>query len=222
VSDLLEESDIGAQRADALFLLAQLEALDRAVALLEEALDEATSRPELQRSSTFGSRGRRASKWASSRPRASRKQRSTSLTELDDDALRCARSRCSRSSDASSVIPRRRRTRRERTTLATAVGDPELLKVAIGAQLNVLRVRIDIEGERALARAAYHQLAESGTSFGRRTRSSSSPGSSCGAAAWELAADYAARAHQIHHPVWARGAVGTPADGGRCRPSGSA
>ena len=47
-TDLLEQSGLGALRADALLLLAELESLDRAVALLEEALHEATSRPALQ------------------------------------------------------------------------------------------------------------------------------------------------------------------------------
>jgi DNA-binding CsgD family transcriptional regulator len=47
-SDLLEERDIGVLRADVLFLLAELESLDRATTLLEEGLREATSRPALQ------------------------------------------------------------------------------------------------------------------------------------------------------------------------------
>jgi len=47
-SALLEESGVGPLRAEVLFLLAELEGLDRAGALLEEALHEATSRPALQ------------------------------------------------------------------------------------------------------------------------------------------------------------------------------
>jgi DNA-binding CsgD family transcriptional regulator len=47
-SDLLEQTGLGALRAEALLLLAELESLDRAVALLEEALRLATSRPALQ------------------------------------------------------------------------------------------------------------------------------------------------------------------------------
>ena len=47
-SDLLEQSALGALRAEALLLLAELESLDRAVALLEKALHEASSRPALQ------------------------------------------------------------------------------------------------------------------------------------------------------------------------------
>jgi DNA-binding CsgD family transcriptional regulator len=47
-TELLAETDVGELRAEALMLLAELEGLDRSVALLEEALDEATSRPALQ------------------------------------------------------------------------------------------------------------------------------------------------------------------------------
>src|SRR5262249_10065107 len=47
-SDLLKQSGLGELRADALLLLGELESLDRAVALLDEALREATSRPALQ------------------------------------------------------------------------------------------------------------------------------------------------------------------------------
>jgi DNA-binding CsgD family transcriptional regulator len=47
-TDLLTETEVGSLRAEALVLLAQLASLERAVALLEEALREAASRPALQ------------------------------------------------------------------------------------------------------------------------------------------------------------------------------
>jgi DNA-binding CsgD family transcriptional regulator len=47
-TDLLAETAIGSLRAEVLILLAELESVDRAVALLEEALSEAASRPALQ------------------------------------------------------------------------------------------------------------------------------------------------------------------------------
>ena len=47
-ADLLREAEIGSLRAEALILLAELETVDHAVALLEEALEEAASRPALQ------------------------------------------------------------------------------------------------------------------------------------------------------------------------------
>ena len=47
-TDLLAETNLGPLRADALVLLADLEGLDRAVTLLEEAMREAATRPALQ------------------------------------------------------------------------------------------------------------------------------------------------------------------------------
>ncbi len=47
-NDLLAETETGSVRAEGLVLLAELERADRAVALLEEALREAASRPALQ------------------------------------------------------------------------------------------------------------------------------------------------------------------------------
>jgi DNA-binding CsgD family transcriptional regulator len=47
-AELLDETDDVSLRADALILLAELESVDRAVVLLEEALGEAAPRPELQ------------------------------------------------------------------------------------------------------------------------------------------------------------------------------
>src|SRR4051794_23755546 len=47
-TDLLAETDLGRLRAEGLMLLAELESIDRSVALLEEALDEASLRPGLR------------------------------------------------------------------------------------------------------------------------------------------------------------------------------
>jgi DNA-binding CsgD family transcriptional regulator len=47
-TDLLAETEVGPLRAEALVLLAELESVDRAVELLEEALREADTRPALQ------------------------------------------------------------------------------------------------------------------------------------------------------------------------------
>jgi DNA-binding CsgD family transcriptional regulator/DNA polymerase III delta prime subunit len=47
-TELLAEAEIGSLRAETLVLLAELESVDRAAALLEEALVEAASRPALQ------------------------------------------------------------------------------------------------------------------------------------------------------------------------------
>ena len=47
-ADLLAETEVGSLRAEVLILLAELESVDRAIPLLEEALREASSRPALQ------------------------------------------------------------------------------------------------------------------------------------------------------------------------------
>jgi DNA-binding CsgD family transcriptional regulator len=47
-TDVLAETKVGSWRAEALILLAELESVDRAAALLEEALADASSRPALQ------------------------------------------------------------------------------------------------------------------------------------------------------------------------------
>jgi DNA-binding CsgD family transcriptional regulator len=47
-TELLADTEIGSLRAEALILLAELESVDQAIALLEEALREASSRPALQ------------------------------------------------------------------------------------------------------------------------------------------------------------------------------
>jgi DNA-binding CsgD family transcriptional regulator len=47
-TDLLAETEIGAWRAEALILLSELESVDRAAALLDDALREAAPRPALQ------------------------------------------------------------------------------------------------------------------------------------------------------------------------------
>jgi hypothetical protein len=47
-TDLLAETETGSWRAEALILLSELESVDHAAELLEQALREATSRPELQ------------------------------------------------------------------------------------------------------------------------------------------------------------------------------
>ena len=83
-NDLLAEADVASVRAEALVLLAELESLDRAVELLDEALGEAASRPALQ--AVIHCR----LAWATRFDRGSEHAR-TALElaeELDDDELR--------------------------------------------------------------------------------------------------------------------------------------
>jgi DNA-binding CsgD family transcriptional regulator len=86
--DLLARTPAGPSRAEALLLLAELESLDRSVALLHEALAEAAARPALRavihRRLAEHGRMTKGREWAQEHARAS-----LELAEsLDDDALR--------------------------------------------------------------------------------------------------------------------------------------
>jgi len=194
-SALLEESEIGQLRADVLLLLAELEGLDRAVALLEEALREATSRPALEAAIqcrlAWSIRFKKGFVGALEHARASLDL----ADEVDDDALRI---------DALEMM----------TYLGSAVGDPEAaayagraheIAVATGDARLVRRARFalldtiktsDHGAARALLECEYqesrerddlaaadalHELAWLELSAGR----------------WELAAEYAERAYDL-------------------------
>jgi DNA-binding CsgD family transcriptional regulator len=105
-SELLEDSGLGSLRADVLLLLADLEGLDRAVALLEDAFHEATSRPALQ--AAIQCRLAWSTRFAKGFDRALEHARASLdlADEVDDDALRV---------EALDMM----------TFLGSAVGDPE-------------------------------------------------------------------------------------------------
>jgi DNA-binding CsgD family transcriptional regulator len=195
-SDLLEESGVGPWRAEVLFLLAELEGLDRAVALLEEALHEATSRPALQAAIqcrlAWSARFKKGHDGALEHARASL----ALAEEVDDDALRV---------DALSMM----------AFLGSAVGNPQAaayaarahdIAVATGDARMVRRARLALvdftiktsgygaarallEGEYEESRErddlaaaeALHNLAWLELWSGR----------------WELAAEYAERAYDL-------------------------
>lgn len=109
--DLLARTPAGPSRAEALLLLAELENLDRSVALLHEALGEAAASPALRavihRRLADHGRMTRGREWAQEHARAS-----LELAEsLDDDALRAG---------ALSVL----------TALRFEMGDPEAPRLA--------------------------------------------------------------------------------------------
>ena len=87
-TDLLAEREIGSLRAEALMLLAEVESVDRAVELLEEALGEAASRPALQSAIhcrlAWATRFRKGYVQALEHARAAYEL----AAELDDDVLR--------------------------------------------------------------------------------------------------------------------------------------
>jgi DNA-binding CsgD family transcriptional regulator len=81
--------------------------------------------------------------------------------------------------------------------LAIAVGDPELLKDAINAQLSLLSVRSDVSGERALLERVHREWCERDELWAADALSRLAWVELWGGR-WQLAADYADRAHQTH------------------------
>jgi hypothetical protein len=122
LSDLLAQSDICPPRAEALALLSEFEGLDRAVALLEEALREAQSQPVRPRSAASPRSSQRAARTARSPPRSSSgsaRSRPTSPTSTQSSA--CARGPSSRGrSGHTSKVQGNSRFQAERRGLASA------------------------------------------------------------------------------------------------------
>ena len=134
--ELLEDSTLGSLRADVLLLLADLEGLDRAVALLEEAFREAATRPALQ--AAIQCRLAWAARFAEGFDRAFEHARtSLELADgVDDDALRV---------EALDMM----------TFLGSAVGDPEATAYAQRAHEIAVAT-----GDARLARRARFALLE--------------------------------------------------------------
>jgi DNA-binding CsgD family transcriptional regulator len=195
-SDLLIEIGPGALRAEALLLLAEFEGLDRAVALLEEALREATEQPALQAtvhsSLALATRFKKGFAGALGHARAALDL----ADDLDDDAMRVAAlialaflGYSVGDADAPGHATRA-------YELATVVGDVGLLSKATDVLGGVLIAQRDLDAARALleheydlrrerdellAADALHRLAWVELWGGR----------------WQLAADYAERANEI-------------------------
>jgi DNA-binding CsgD family transcriptional regulator len=192
-SDLLEQSGLGALRADALLLLAELESLDRAVALLEEALHEAMSRPALQAviqcRLAWSARFKKGFDGALEHARASL----ALADEVGDDKLRV---------EALAMM----------TFLGSPVGDPETPgyaarahEIAFGtadayllrtARFALAETIENVDRRRTLLKRAYEESRE------RDDRSAAEALHSLAwleleAGRWELAADYADRAYDL-------------------------
>jgi DNA-binding CsgD family transcriptional regulator len=194
-SELLEESVVGPLRAEVLFLVAELEGLDRAVALLEEALHEATSRPALQAAIqcrlAWSARFKKGFDRALEHARASLEL----ADEADDDALRV---------EALSMMAH----------LGSAVGDPQAaayasrahdIAVATGDALMMRRARLALvdftfSSDNAAARALLEREYEES-----RERDDLAAAEALHNLAWlelwsgrwELAAEYADRAFDL-------------------------
>jgi DNA-binding CsgD family transcriptional regulator len=128
--DLLEQTRSGSFRAEALVLLAELESVDRAAALLEEALREATSRPELQ--SVIHCRLAWATRFRKGFVRALEHARAAfELAEdLDDDELRAGALVIQANLGSILGDPEAPQLSARAYELATAVGDERLLQNA--------------------------------------------------------------------------------------------
>ena len=194
--DLLAETQPGAARAEALVLLSELTRLDRTVALLLEALDEAAARPRLQalihqRLAGFG-RLTEGLVWAEGHARAALEL----AEQVGDEALRAG---------ALSVLAFLRfdvgdvdglRLAEQAHQLAAAADDPELLDEATFALAHVLVWSVSTDRARDLLEAQH-----------RHWRDRDEPRSAeplwylafveLRAGRWSLAADYAERAREL-------------------------
>jgi DNA-binding CsgD family transcriptional regulator len=190
-TDLLAETEIGSLRPEALLLLAELERADRSVVLLEEALREARSRPALQ--SAIHCR----LAWAKRLDGIGHARAALELADdVDDDTLR-ARARAVHAvlgwfageADAPADLPRAR-------DFADAVGGEHLVREATQAIVNTFAP----SSKRGEARALFeHEL-----QVWRERDEPRVARASWGlawvefwAGRWELAAEHAARAHDI-------------------------
>jgi DNA-binding CsgD family transcriptional regulator len=196
-TDLLAERDIGALRVEALALLAEFEGLDRAVALLEEALREAQSRPALQARVqcrlAWATRFKKGFVGALEHARAALEL----ADELDDDALRvealvilsflgCAIGDPGAPADAARAHD-----------LASAVGDAELLNKASFAIANVLEVRRSLAEARALGERQYEEWHERDELLAADALYRLAY-VELWSDRWQLAAEYADRAYELY------------------------
>ena len=181
-TDLLAETEIGPLRAEALVLLAELESVDRAVALLEEALREAASRPALQ--SLIHCRLAWATRFR--KGFAAALEHARAALELADAARRRrapgrALARCTRSSAGSPATPRRPAiSRRARTSSRPPSATSSCVQEATQARREHARAVVRAATRPARCSSASTESGASATSRGAPARSGASPGSSSG------------------------------------------
>jgi DNA-binding CsgD family transcriptional regulator len=196
VADVLAETESGSLRAEALVLLAELESVDRAVGLLEEALRQASPRPALQSvihcRLAWATRFRKGYVGALEHARAA-----LELAEnIDDDVLRgrahvvqAILSWIVGDAEAPRLPPRAH-------DFATAVGGDQLVQEATLAFVNTLAPSATREEARALLEREYQEWRERD-----EPRSASALWGlswvEFWAGRWALAAAHAARAHDI-------------------------
>jgi DNA-binding CsgD family transcriptional regulator len=192
---LVAETGAGALRAEALVLLAEFEVDDLAVPLLEEALGEAAARPALQ--ALVHIRLARARRFRKGFAAALEDARAAlGLAEGLEGALQC---------EALSVLtvlglavgdadaPTHAARAHE---VATAVGDPDLLKEANTLLAAVRLGRGDVDEARVLLEREYHAWRERDEPFSADVLWELAWVELSGGS-WELAADYADRSRDI-------------------------
>ena len=195
-TNLLAETEIGSLRAEGLVLLAELESVERAAVLLEEALDEAASRPALQ--AAIQTRLANATSFRKGFARARDHARAALelADDLDDDALRVgALTMLAELGDivgdagAPALAARAH-------DLATTVGDPKLLREATAAVAHVLSSAARFDDARVMLEREYQEWHERDELWGAEVLWSLS-WIELAAGRWELAADYASRARDV-------------------------
>jgi DNA-binding CsgD family transcriptional regulator len=194
-SELLEESGIGPLRADVLFLLAELEGLDRAVALLEEALHEATSRPTLQAAIqcrlAWSARFAKGFDGALDHARASLEL----ADEVEDDALRVDALAMMAFLGSAVGDPEATAHATRANDIAVATGDARLLRRARFALLDTIE-NSDHGAARALLEREYEESRERDDLSAAQALHSLS-WLELWSGQWERAADYAERAYDL-------------------------
>jgi DNA-binding CsgD family transcriptional regulator len=194
---LLDENDIGALRAEALVLLAEFEGLDRAATLLEEALREARSQPALeariQSRLAWATRFKKGHVGALEHARAALEL----ADELDDDALRVRAlsiltflGRAVGDAEAPAHASRAH-------ALATALGDPYLLRDATVTLADVLEPQGNVDAARGLLERELEVWRELDELAAAELLAGLSWIELWGGR-WQLAADYAARSLEIN------------------------
>jgi DNA-binding CsgD family transcriptional regulator len=195
-NDLLAEAESGPPRAEALLLLAEFEHDDLAVPVLAEALHEVSSRPALR--ARIQIRLAWAEKFRSSFAEALEGSRAALelADSLDDDILRFeallnleALGHMVGDADAPAYAARLR-------DLATASGDPLLVREANILGSGILGDSGDLDGQRAMLENEYRTWQERDELFSSEVLWNLA-WLELWAGRWELAAAHAARAHDV-------------------------
>jgi AAA ATPase domain len=194
--DLLARTRAGQSRAEALLLLAELEKLDRSVALLHEALGEAAARPALRavihRRLAEHGRMTKGREWAQEHARAS-----LELAEsIDDDSLRAGALSVLAALRFEMGDPAAPRLAERAYEAAAVVADEELLKDAGMELAYMLMWSAETGRARTMLESQHREWSE-------RDEPRSAQALSClswvelRAGRWSLAAEYAERSREV-------------------------